>query len=151
MRGHTSQVSTDIQHSQISGIRPLRAIAIIIFFLENFPWVKSIMNVKNQHLKGNRVKLESRRLRQSSKYWRARGKTRHATEQNPSATFRQAESNVRTTIEKRGISQVFYTSRILKALKCTREKCVHHEIFGKQLRLEDVSLIIFKRSSIFLQ
>ena len=44
---------------------------------------------------------------------------------------------------------MFYTSKILNGLEVTRQKCVNHDIFGNNLRMEDVLLIYFEQIVIF--
>ena len=43
----------------------------------------------------------------------------------------------------------FYTSKILNGLEVTRQKCVNHDIFGSNFRMEDVLLIYFEQIVIF--
>ena len=43
------------------------------------------------------------------------------------------------------IRQIFYTSKIPKNLNFTREKRANRDIFGQQLRKEDVLLINFEQ------
>ena len=44
---------------------------------------------------------------------------------------------------------MFYPSKILNGLDFTWQKCANHDIFGNNLRMEDVLLIYFEQFVIF--
>ena len=52
---------------------------------------------------------------------------------------------------RRGICQIFFTSKIPIFFNSTQEKLINRDIFGQQLRIEDFYSSILNKLSVFLQ